>query len=116
MIQTNSGKRAKRLIHSHKGPIALAVCDIQMPAGNGLDFAVALEALRPGVPVLFISGLIDSVAVQGILLRKPCSILTKPFSGEALVDRVRLLAGATLTTPLLERPASHTGSEGKAQK
>src|ERR1017187_7400039 len=45
---------------------------------------VDLEAAEPDIPVLYISGLIDSVSVQSILLKNPLAILMKPFTGHAL--------------------------------
>jgi DNA-binding NtrC family response regulator len=92
-IEANNVANAREVIKVHCGSVALAICDIQMPGESGLDLAVALEVAKPGLPVLFISGLIDSVAVQSILLRDPSAILEKPFTAEALIERVHTLIG-----------------------
>jgi DNA-binding response OmpR family regulator len=78
------------------------ISDIRMPGGSGLDLAVDLEAARPGQPVLYISGLVDSVVVKGILLSDPRVILTKPFSAEDLLSRVRTILG---DPPIRQAPA-----------
>lgn len=44
--------------------VGLVITDIRMPGGNGLDFANDLETMRPGTPVSYISGMVESTAVE----------------------------------------------------
>jgi DNA-binding response OmpR family regulator len=97
-----NAEEAKQAIRAHGEPVALVISDIRMPGGSGLDLAVDLEAARPGQPVLYISGLVDSVVVKGILLSDPRVILTKPFSAEDLLSRVRTILG---DPPIRQAPA-----------
>ncbi len=106
-LEARSAIEAKELIQTHKPQIALVIADIRMPGGNGLDLAVDLEAAD--MPVLFISGLIDSVAVKSILLNNPLAILTKPFTPEDLVERVHVLVGSVLLNPTHAHLAKDTG-------
>ena len=48
---------------------------------DGLELATRLTRLKPTLPVLFISGYADSMAV-------PCPVLAKPFSADALLAAV----------------------------
>jgi DNA-binding response OmpR family regulator len=92
-IVAGNGMDAKALIQTQASVVALLIADIRMPGGNGLDLAVDLEIALPAMPVLYISGLIDCVAVQSIFLKNPLAILTKPFTASELVERVQVLIG-----------------------
>jgi DNA-binding NtrC family response regulator len=98
-IEASNGIDAKALIETQASGVALLIADIRMPGGNGLDLAVDLEGALPAMPVLYISGLIDCVAVQSIFLRNPLAILAKPFTASELVERVRVLIGPAASEP-----------------
>jgi DNA-binding response OmpR family regulator len=68
--------------------IDLVIMDLLMPGMNGLDLAAELERRRPGVKILYISGLGASIAVESILSQSPDRVLLKPFTPQALVERV----------------------------
>ena len=93
-ITVANGTAAMELIRVRGDSIALVISDICMPGGNGLDFGAELQRTRPGMPVLYISGRLDSIAVQSILLRDPQAILTKPISAGGLIERVKILVGS----------------------
>ena len=66
-----------------RGPVArvdLVVTDIGMPVMGGEALAGRLQAERPGLPILFISGYTESVGAGPLLL--------KPFSPDDLLRRV----------------------------
>jgi CheY-like chemotaxis protein len=65
--------------------IDVLVTDVSMPGMSGRDLAARVRALRPGLPVLFISGYDDSL-VQGGCAKGP--FLAKPFSATALAAKV----------------------------
>jgi DNA-binding response OmpR family regulator len=74
-------------------PIDLAIVDMMLPGPTGLDLAVELERQRPGVRILYISGRVDSIAMEAIALKSPEVVLLKPFTEEALIDRIHILIG-----------------------
>ncbi len=69
-------------------PPDLMVVDITLPYLDGVDFVAALkaDATMPQVPVVFMSGNAEVLA-RARALGAPC--LTKPFSGEQLLEVVR---------------------------
>jgi len=71
-------------------PIDVLVTDVAMPGMSGRDLAERIRALRPGLPVLFISGYDDSLA-HGGATRDP--FLAKPFSPAAFARAVAQLLG-----------------------
>ena len=84
---------AEEVIRSFSGKIRLAILDIVMPGGSGLDFANQLDIEFPGTKILYISGFVQSVAVESIGRRQPAAILLKPFTGAQLLARVQLMLG-----------------------
>lgn len=89
IIEAGNASEAENVMRTDPGQVALVISDIRMPGGSGLDFANELEIMRPGTPVLYISGLVDSIAVKSIATRTPKAMLTKPFTAKQLLDRVR---------------------------
>jgi len=69
--------------------IDLVLTDLVLPGRDGRQLADTLKAARPGLKVLFASGY--AADVLGDLLRGTAQIdlLTKPFSGRVLLERVR---------------------------
>ncbi len=95
VIEASGGLEARQVALGQDIPIGLAVLDIVMAAGSGLDFANELLLERPLTPILYISGFTDSLAVESIRRRTPDCLLLKPFTAAAFLDRVRqLIPGA----------------------
>lgn len=79
------------LLRSHADSIALAIVDLVMPDMNGLDLAVEMEHVRAGVSILFTTGHVSSIAIQGMAQKSPEHVLPKPFSEEELLAHVTAL-------------------------
>jgi two-component system, cell cycle sensor histidine kinase and response regulator CckA len=71
----------------------LLVTDICLPGEDGRVFALAIRAIRPGLPVLFISGVTSEAS--SIALPKPgtWAFLPKPFTGRELDAHLAALLG-----------------------
>jgi DNA-binding response OmpR family regulator len=82
---------ALSIVHQQRGKIDLAVVDMVMPGKSGLDLATDLMRDYPGIRILYISGHAASVAMDVIARRSPNAVLLKPFTEQALVERVNLL-------------------------
>jgi signal transduction histidine kinase/CheY-like chemotaxis protein len=72
--------------------IDLLLTDVVMPGGmTGRDLAWELEQLRPGVPVLFMSGYnADAIATRGVL-EPGISVIEKPFTSADLTSKIHEL-------------------------
>src|SRR5579863_6072644 len=89
--------------------VTLAILDMVLPGKSGLDLAAELERRRPGFPILYMSGLGDSIAMESIGRRAPELVLVKPFSEEALIRRViALLAAKAAGVSLVPAPGAAT--------
>jgi len=69
------------------GSIDLLLTDVRMPRMDGLALARSLVDLRPGVPVLFISGYPLDHELR--LWNSGNCFLRKPFTRQVLLDAVR---------------------------
>jgi len=94
VLESSNSHEAAAKIQSHPSGVDLVVADIRMPGGSGLDLGVDLSANNSNTDVLYVSGLIDSIAVESLRLRDPWAILTKPFTASVLVERVRNVLAA----------------------
>jgi two-component system, cell cycle sensor histidine kinase and response regulator CckA len=92
VLAAASGKEAVALAEQRAQPIDLLVTDVIMPRMNGWQLAAHLNERWPGLPVLFVSGLVTSVADsrhQG----GDFAFLLKPFEPALLLQKVRELLG-----------------------
>ena len=56
VLTAASGRDALRLCGRIKESIEVLITDVQMPGISGFDLAIKASQLRPGIPVLFMSG------------------------------------------------------------
>ena len=70
-------------------PIHLLVTDVIMPRVSGRELATRLQALRPGIRVLFSSGYSGDVLTDKGVLVEGLHFLQKPYTLGTLAKRVR---------------------------
>ncbi|RYE94418.1 MAG: response regulator, partial [Oxalobacteraceae bacterium] len=68
--------------------IDLVVSDVGLPGMNGRDMADVARALRPGLPILFITGYAENAATRQEFLDDGMALLPKPFSLNDLLNMV----------------------------
>jgi len=72
------------------GEIDLLITDVGLPGGlNGRQVADAAARIRPGLKVLFITGYAEQAVIERSQLEAGMHLLVKPFSMQALAERVR---------------------------
>lgn len=82
-------EEAMRLVTHHLGPIDLLLSDVVMPKANGRQVAERLRLVRPGLPVVFMSGYTEDAIVQHGVLEPGVVLLEKPFTEQQLARTVR---------------------------
>ncbi|MBD9504847.1 response regulator [Pseudomonas sp. PDM23] len=68
--------------------IHLLLTDVGLPGMNGEELAVAAREARPELPILFATGYAEIVHIDGSELATRMSMIAKPFSIDALRDKV----------------------------
>lgn len=83
----------------HQGRIHLMLADVVLPRMSGTQLASRLSGVRPGLPVIFMSGYTDRAALEGQLDSGSAAFLRKPFTPEALLRRIRKVLGGPCGSP-----------------
>ena len=91
VLTARDGAEALEAIRSEIGRLDLVIMDAAMPSMNGRELAAQLQELRPGLPVLFMSGYTDDEMVRRGLIEPDHPFLSKPFTLEILAGAVRVL-------------------------
>jgi two-component system cell cycle sensor histidine kinase/response regulator CckA len=92
VIDTGDGEDAIEMLRREGDAIDLAVLDLLLGNTDGLTLAKRLEAERPGLRVLFVSGLCEDSSDLGDLAGPRRQFLEKPFSFPALEAALNSLA------------------------
>jgi CheY-like chemotaxis protein len=100
-LATGRAAEGLYIVRQRQGAVDLAIVDMVMPVMSGLDLATDLGREYPHLKILYISGYVDSVAAEVLASRSPNHVLLKPFTKQALLDRVHLL----LAMPPRREPA-----------
>ncbi|HJR45759.1 MAG TPA: ATP-binding protein, partial [Actinomycetota bacterium] len=84
VLSADSGEKALKIARTHPGRIDLLLTDLVMPGMSGTD----LSARLPELEVVYMSGYSEEIlSRQGVAAEG--SFLQKPFSPEALLNKVR---------------------------
>ena len=89
VLAAASGLEALKMLEGKHDKIELLLTDVIMPGINGRVLAGRLAAMQPGLKVLYMSGYTDSTIADHGVLDAGTSLLHKPFSEEALIQKVR---------------------------
>jgi YesN/AraC family two-component response regulator len=85
-----NGVEALNKVASDRGlRIDLLITDVLMPEMSGPDLSKKLLKKYPNLKVLYISGYTDDYVMQQGMLDEEIHFLQKPFTPQALANRVR---------------------------
>jgi signal transduction histidine kinase len=80
---------ALRIASAHPGEIHLLLSDVVMPEMNGRDLAAAIQQVRPGLKLLFMSGYTAGIVASRGILTPELALIEKPFTAASLAAKVR---------------------------
>ena len=72
----------------------LVLTDVEMPGISGLELANRIRLRAPAIPILYMSGFVDSRTASGEGAATDGALLMKPFDFAVLVERVREVLAA----------------------
>jgi PAS domain S-box-containing protein len=105
VLEVANGNQALRAIMERTQPIHLVVSDVVMPEMGGRELGQRLSLVVPGLPVLYMSGYTGEDVVRRGLLEAGSPFLQKPFSTEALGQKVREMLDALAASHPRTAPA-----------
>jgi signal transduction histidine kinase/CheY-like chemotaxis protein len=90
-IEANDGPAGLKILQSPKR-VDLLVTDVGLPGGlNGRQIAEAARALRSDLRILFVTGYAENAAFNHGHIERGMEVLTKPFTVDELMRRVKIL-------------------------
>ncbi len=93
VLEASNGRQGMDVAEGHPHVIDLLLTDVIMPQMNGKDLADRLMRSRPGLKVLYMSGYTSDPFVGREILEPEAYFLSKPFTPNALMQRVRKMLG-----------------------
>jgi CheY-like chemotaxis protein len=94
VIEARNGAEALELGREFAGSIQLLVTDVVMPKMSGRELGERLVAIHPETRVLYMSGYTDGAIGQHGVLDAYTELLEKPFTFDALAQKVRKVLDA----------------------
>jgi PAS domain S-box-containing protein len=91
VMMAANGQEALDLLDNPGMPADLLLADIVMPGMTGMDFAAQVQAVRPGIRILFMSGYERPGTGEDGWPEPGMQVIAKPFSRAALLARVTQL-------------------------
>ncbi len=104
VLAAADGEDALETAARHEGGIDLLLTDVVMPRMSGRELVDAMLERRPGLKVLYMSGYVDTPMVERDLRDAGAAFLPKPFTLDALAEKVRAVLDA--------RPTAGSGETG----
>lgn len=93
VLLAEDGRRAVDVMASLSDQIGLVLLDLTMPEMNGEETFRTLRRLRADVEVILTSGYDEGQALRGFSAEEKPSFLQKPYTGDALAEKVRAVLG-----------------------
>ncbi|WP_396593831.1 PAS domain S-box protein [Brevundimonas sp. R86498] len=90
-LEASEAEGALALLRTQR--IDLLVTDVGLPGLNGRQLADMAVQLQPGLRVLFMTGYAEQASHRSAFLGPEMSMITKPFTIEALAARIEALMG-----------------------
>jgi PAS domain S-box-containing protein len=93
VLEAHNAEQALQMAESHEDRIHLLLTDLMLPRLGGRELAERVTALRPETKCLFMSGYTDDSVLKSGILDNQTPFLQKPFSMEALLQKIRDVLG-----------------------
>jgi two-component system, cell cycle sensor histidine kinase and response regulator CckA len=96
VIVAADGHTAIELAALHQGVIHLLMTDMVMPGIGGRELAERVQAARPDIKILYMSGYTDQAVVHQGILGTDAPLLQKPFTLATLTGKLREILAAEI--------------------
>jgi len=99
VLDSGDSGEALHVAKEHPGPLPLMITDVVMPGFSGPVLAEKLACIRPETRVLYTSGYTAEEFARGAAPGEKRAFLTKPFSHDDLIRKVRELLDLPVPQP-----------------
>jgi len=89
VYKADNGREARQMLEENNHKIDLLITDVIMPEMGGMELAKYVKSVHPNTLILFTSGYTDDHIVHDSSLDEGIHFLHKPYSIEALSEKVR---------------------------
>ncbi len=93
VLEAGEAEEAMRVAIQHNAALDLMLTDVVMPRMSGRQLAERMSILYPKMKVLYMSGYADDTLVREAAAETGRDFIEKPFTGIALVRKVREVLG-----------------------
>ena len=97
--EAGDGVEALSMLAADGAPVHLVLTDLALPRMDGVTLARELATIRPGLPVLLMTGYTSSESARTAALQRGHALIEKPFTAEALARQVREALDAASSAP-----------------
>jgi two-component system, cell cycle sensor histidine kinase and response regulator CckA len=95
LLLARDGEEAVEKFMANSEDISLVLLDVVMPKLTGSDAYEKICQVKPGIPVIFISGYSEQGTFLASMVAKGATFLQKPYGSKVLARKVRDLLDAT---------------------
>jgi len=88
VVLAEDGAQGVELLRSRRGEIAAVLLDLTMPHMDGVEAFRQMRQVKPGIPVVLMSGYNEEAALQRFMGKGLSGFIQKPFLAEALARKV----------------------------
>jgi len=89
VLAASNGAEAVTLFRQSADAVDCVVCDVTMPGMSGWETLSALRQLKPGIPVILVSGHREEQVMAESNAERPQCFLQKPYGKQALYEAVQ---------------------------
>ena len=115
ILEAADGAAALQICVAHQGPIDLLLTDVIMPGMNGHELSQRVRSIRSDTRVLYMSGYTENVIGHNGTLDPGINLLQKPFTLQALKEKVREVLDAEPLPPEVNMASRSAGSAASYQ-
>ncbi len=88
VLHASSGADALKRCQSYEGRIDVLLTDVVMPGMSGRELAIHVQAARPGIRIVYMSGYSEDMIGRHGILDIDENYLQKPFTSALLIDKI----------------------------
>lgn len=114
VVSASNGVQAMELLARYPERVDLLLTSVRLPGMDGRELADRVGAMRPGVRTLFMASPGVGPSEDAGIPLGHTSFLTKPFSADALIRRIRRILDAPETDDPTESATPETAAEETA--